>query len=103
MKPGTRQAKVDEIILKSKIKAKKKTIIEMKGKLSDTGWQFAEEQITIDKNLNTVAITLIIYKKRNVAGLDVITNYSKDVGIIFPHKGMWKVKCHSTEVDVKVK
>ncbi|MBY8999804.1 MAG: hypothetical protein KGD64_02720 [Candidatus Heimdallarchaeota archaeon] len=102
MKPETRQAKVDEIIVKSKVKAKKETTIELKGKLGDTGWQFSEEQINIDKNLNRVGIILIINKKRNIVGLDVITDYSKEVVVVFPHKGMWKVKCNNTEIDVDV-
>lgn len=103
MKPQSRLAKVTEINVKSKIKAKKATIIEIKGILGDTGWHFAEERVSIDKNTNVLSISLVIFKKPGMAGLDVITNFVKEINLTFPHKGSWKIQCNKQEMDVEVR
>jgi hypothetical protein len=103
MKPQSRLAKVTEINVKSKIKAKKATIIEIKGILGDTGWQFAEERVSIDKNTNVLSISLGIFKKPGMAGLDVITNFVKEINLTFPHKGIWKIQCNKQEIDVEIR
>jgi len=103
MKPQSRLANVTEINVKSKIKAKKITIIEIRGKLGDTGWQFSEEIISIDKNTNVLSISLGIFKKPGMAGMDVITEYGKEINLIFPHKGSWKIRCNKHEIDVEVR
>ena len=103
MKPQSRLAKVTEINVKSKIKAKKATIIEIKGILGDTGWQFAEERVSIDKNTNVLSISLSIFKKPGMAGMDVITNFVKEIKLTFPHKGNWKIQCNKQEIDVEVR
>ncbi len=103
MKLQSRLANVTEIIVKSKIKAKKITIMEIKGKLGDTGWLFSEEKVSIDKNTNVLSISLSIFKKPGMAGMDVITDFVKEINLTFPHKGNWKVRCNKQEIDVKVK
>ena len=103
MKPQTRLAKVTKINVKSKIKAKKITTIEIKGILGDTGWQFAEEGVSIDKNTNVLSISLSIFKKPGMAGMDVITDFVKEINLTFPHKGNWKVRCNKQEIDVEVR
>ena len=103
MKPQSRLANVTEIIVKSKIKAKKTTIIEIKGKLGDTGWQFSEERVTIDRNTNVLSISLGIFKKPGMAGMDVITNFVREINLTFPHKGSWKIRCNKQEIDVEVR
>jgi hypothetical protein len=103
MKPQSRLAKVTEINVKSKIKAKKVTVIEIKGILGDTGWYFAEERVSIDKNTNVLSISLGIFRKPGMAGMDVITNFVKEINLTFPHKGSWKIQCNKQEIDVKVR
>ena len=103
MKPQSKLAKVTEINVKSKIKAKKITTIEIKGILGDTGWQFAEERVSIDRNTNVLSISLGIFKKPGMAGLDVITNFVKEINLTFPNKGSWKIRCNKHEIDVEVR
>lgn len=103
MKLQSRLARVTEINVKSKIKTKKTTTIEIKGKLGDTGWQFSEERISIDKNTNVLSINLGIFKKPGIAGLDVITDFVKEINLTFPHKGKWKIRCNKHEIDVEVR
>jgi hypothetical protein len=94
MKPQSRLAKVTEINVKSKIKAKKVTV---------TGWYFAEERVSIDKNTNVLSISLGIFRKPGMAGMDVITDFVKEINLTFPHKGSWKIQCNKQEIDVKVR
>ncbi len=103
MKPQSRLAKVTDIQVKSKIKAKKITTIEIKGILSDTGWQFSEERVSIDKNTNVLSISLGISKKPGMAGMDVITDFVKEINLTFPYKGSWKIQCNKHEIDVEVR
>ena len=103
MKPQSKLAKVTEINVKSKIKAKKVTTIEIKGILGDTGWQFAEERVSIDKNTNVLSISLGIFKKPGMAGMDVITDFVKEINLTFPHKGSWKIRCNEQDIDVEVR
>lgn len=103
MKPQSRLAHVTEIKVKPKIKANKITAIEIRGRLGDTGWQFSEEKVSIDKNTNIVSITLGIFKKPGMAGMDVITEFRKDLNLIFPHKGNWKIRCNKHEIDVEIR
>jgi hypothetical protein len=103
MKLQSRLANVTEINVKSKIKAKKITIIEIRGKLGDTAWQFSEEIVSIDKNTNVLSISLGIFKKPGMAGMDVITEYVKEISLTFPHKGSWKIRCNKHEIDVEIR
>ena len=103
MKPQTRLAKVTKIKVKSKIKAKKSTTIEIEGILGDTGWQFSEEGVSIDTNTNVLSISLSIFKKPGMSGMDVITDFVKEINLTFPHKGNWKVRCNKQEIDVEVR
>lgn len=103
MKPQLRLAKVTEINVKSKIKAKKISTIEIRGELGDTGWQFAEERVTINRNTNVLSISLGIFKKPGMAGMDVITDFVREINLTFPHKGSWKIRCNKQEIDVEVR
>lgn len=103
MKPQSRLANVTDINVKSKIKAKKTTVVEIKGKLGDTGWQFSEEKVSIDKSTNVLSISLTIFKKPGMAGMDVITDFVKELNLTFPHKGSWKIQCNKHEIEVEVR
>ncbi len=103
MKNQSRLANVTEINVKSEIKAKKTTIVEIRGKLGDTGWQFSEEKVSIDKNTNVLSISLTIFKKPGMVGMDVITDFVKEINLTFPHKGSWKIHCNKHEIDVEVR
>lgn len=103
MKPQSRLANVTEINVKSKIKAKKVITVEIRGRLGDTGWKFSEEKISINKNTNVLSINLGIFKKPGMAGMDVITDFVKEINLTFPHKGNWKIQCNKHEIEVEVR
>ena len=102
MKYHSKLAHITEINFKSEAILNKLVKLEIKGQLSSTVWELEEEKISIEKEAKIITISIKSRKKTGAIGMDIITDFSKEIELSFPEKGNWIVRCNNVEKEITI-
>ena len=102
MKINTKYAPITEFVIKEIFEEEKKIILKINGYLPDSASKLQTEEIKLDENQRKVYIKILYERDPMVMAMQVVRNFSKEVSIVFPNEGKWKIKCNDRELETEI-
>ena len=102
MNKNTKPAPITEFEIQEILEQEKKLILKIEGYLPDSASKLQTEDIRMDENQKTVFIKILIERDPMVMAMQVIRRFSKEVPIVFPLDGKWKIRCNDKELETEI-
>ncbi len=102
MKKYQKLANITEIIFKENPMKGVKTVLTIKGRLSDPSWKLMQETLSFEEESKTVRIRIFAEKEPKSFAIQVIKEFEKDIDLIFNQEGKWVIQCNSLSTEVEV-
>ena len=102
MKINTKYAPITEFAIQEVFEKEKKIVLKIDGYLPDSASKLQTEEIRLDEDQRKVYIKILFERDPMVMAMQVVRNFSKEVPIVFPNEGKWKIKCNDRELEIEI-
>ncbi len=102
MKKNTKFAPITEFAIQEIFEEEKKIVLKIDGYLPDSASKMQTEAIRIDEDQGIVFIKILFERDPMVMAMQVIRNFSKEIPIVFPFEGKWKIRCNDKEIETDI-
>ena len=102
MKINTKYTPITEFVIQEIFEEEKKILLKIDGYLPDSASKLQTEEIRINENQREVHIKILFERDPMVMAMQVVRNFSKEVPVVFPKEGKWKIKCNDKELEAEI-
>ena len=102
MKRNTKPVPITEFEIQEIIEKERKLVLNIEGYLPDSASKLQNEEIKIDDNQKTVFIKILFERDPTLMAMQVIRNFSKEIPVVIPFSGTWKLRCNDKELDIEI-